>query len=312
MKKIIIDTDPGVDDALAILYAARQPATEIKAVTTIFGNLPLEETTKNALILADLTGQKFPVYRGSAKCWDGSACPVTAQSQQGGFDFFQGEPKSKVCGEAEEALLSIIDSNPFEVTLVALGPLTNVAKAYAASPKTMSKLKELVIMGGALNTYGNVTPAAEFNFYCDPEAAALVLASTIPKLLVPVNVCRKVVLTKKELEQFRSSRGSSFIEKMVQNYLAYYLETEKLGGAVLYDPVAMSLSVNPSYITVLENLNVGVETKGLLARGMAIADLRPYSPLPPTAKVCWDINVKALKKDLYALLMGESKIYKES
>lgn len=311
MKKIIIDTDPGVDDALAILYAARSTEVEIKAVTTVFGNLLLAETTRNALILADLTQQKFPVYQGAEFCLNGGLCPITAQSQQGGFDFFTGNPAAGVQGQAVEALLSIIDGDPYEITLVALGPLTNVAQAYAISPQTMSKLKELVIMGGAVNTYGNVTPTAEFNFYCDPEAAALVLASPLPKTLVPVNVCRKVVLTPADLKQFSSDQEGSLLEKLVGNYLAYYLANERLGGAVLYDPVAMGIGLNPRYGTVQQDLNVQVETAGVLTRGMAVADLRPFSPLPPTVRVCWDIDVERFKIDLYATLLGKSKIYKE-
>src|SRR3989344_6113611 len=146
MKKIIIDTDPGVDDALAILYAAQLDTVDIRALTTVFGNLSLEQTTRNARILSDMLGGTVLVYQGAEQQRCGERCPLVAQSQVGGFDFFQGEPKSTVEGDARDALVSLILKNPYEITLVAIGPLTNVANLASESPSAFAQLKELVIM----------------------------------------------------------------------------------------------------------------------------------------------------------------------
>ncbi|MDO8643168.1 MAG: nucleoside hydrolase [Candidatus Woesearchaeota archaeon] len=308
MKKIIIDTDPGVDDALAILYAAQLGTVDIRALTTVFGNLSLEQTTRNARILSDMLGGTVPVYQGAEKQLCGELCPLVAQSQVGGFDFFQGEPTARIQGDALDALISIIQKNPYEITLVAIGPLTNVANLASESPSAFAQLKDLVIMGGAINTYGNTTAVGEFNFCCDPEAADYVMsADGPPKTLVPVNVCRQAVMTPTEVASFPATDEGNCLRQLVADYVRYYLANEGLGGGVLYDPVAVGIGIDPTYITNQQSAYVRVETRGEFTKGMSIADLRQRPTKEPNCNLVLSIDAERFKRDFYRVLLNPSQ-----
>lgn len=308
MKKIIIDTDPGVDDALAILYAAQTGTVDIRALTTVFGNLSLEQTTRNARILSDMLSGTLQVYQGAEQQLDGELCPLVAQSQVSGFDFFQGEPTTPVKGDAIEVLISEINRNPDEITLVAIGPLTNVAKLASESPSAYSRLKELVIMGGAINTYGNTTSVGEFNFCCDPEAADYVMSRDgPPKILIPVNVCRQAVMTPEEVALFPATEEGNRLRQLVAGYVRYYLANEGLGGAVLYDPVAVGIGIDSTYITKQQPAYVRVETCGEFTRGMAVADLRPRPSKESNCTLGLSIDAERFKRDFYRVLLNPSQ-----
>lgn len=305
MKKIIIDTDPGVDDALAILYAARSGVVDIQALTTVCGNAHLKETTRNACILSDMCGG-IPVYQGEGIPLNGVPLPFVAESQQGGFALFQGTPKTTPRPDAVSYLIDAIKEDP-SVGIVAIGPLTNIAQAYRSAPDVFARLEQLVIMGGAINTYGNMGPVAEFNFFCDPEAAAVVMESPIRKLLVPVNICRQVVMTPEEAASFPKTDAGDVVRSLVKNYIKYYIENEPLGGGVLYDPVALGACIDPSYCRDIRDVPLFVETRGEYTRGMSVADLRRKPAAAPNASVCFSFDAERFKRDFYRVLLNPSQ-----
>ena len=303
-KKVIIDTDPGVDDALAIAYAVRSQLLEVVALTTVFGNSNISETTNNALSIVNILGQDIPVYRGSGIRIDGSYPETVAQSQIEAVKYFASKQKSEIQEMAAvDAIISILENSLEPISIIAIGPLTNIALAYQKSPQSFQTLDNIFIMDGAIQTYGNTTQVAEFNVYSDPMAADVVLNSGLPKILIPVDVCRKVVMTPDELKDMEDNSIFDDLGDLVGQYMAYYAQTENLGGAVMYDPVAVGLCINPGFITRQMPLYVRVETQGLLTKGQTVADLRPDNTNEPNIDVCLNVDAVKLKKDFYAALM---------
>ncbi|MBS3131875.1 nucleoside hydrolase [Candidatus Woesearchaeota archaeon] len=308
-KKVIIDTDPGVDDALAIAYALKSQLLEVVALTTVFGNSQVDQTTRNALSLIKFLNADIPVYKGSGNRIDGSNPSVLASSQAGTVSYFNSRPESSM-GEmnAIDAIICCLETARDSISIIAIGPLTNIAKSYQKSPESFKdKLERIWIMGGAINTYGNISPVAEFNFYSDPMAADIVLKADIPKTLVPVNACRKVVMTPEEL---KSLSGNSLIEDLdglVGEYMRYYVNQERLGGAVMYDPAVVGLCANPAFIRKQIPLYVRVETAGELSLGQSVADLRPNSQNKPNVSVCLDLESAPLKSEFYQALSRQNQ-----
>ena len=212
-RRVIIDTDPGVDDALAILLALRSPELQVEAITPVAGNVPLEFTLPNALKLVEIAGRTdVPVAGGARhplvrKLVTGEH--VHGNNGLAGVEF--PEPKIKPVAEsAPEMIRKIVKANPGEITIVAVGPLTNVALALRADPDLAAKIKAIVIMGGSLSG-GNVTPAAEFNLYVDPEAARIVFDAGVPLTMVGLDVTRKVLFTDERLKVMETAKNPSGI-----------------------------------------------------------------------------------------------------
>jgi len=303
-KKVIIDTDPGVDDALAIAYAVGSEALEVVAITTVFGNSDVSETTNSALSIVNILGVNIPVYKGSETKFDGRYPDTIAESQTGATKYFASTQQTEMQDmNGVDAIIYTLENSPKLISIIAIGPLTNIARAYEKSPESFQNLDELIIMGGAIQTYGNITPVAEFNVYSDPLAADIVISSELPKILVPVDACRQVVMTQDELEDIQENSIFENLGKLVGKYMEYYSQIDNLGGAVMYDPVAVGLCINPGYATKLIPLNVRVETQGLFTQGQTVADLRPDSVNEPNVNVCLNVDAERLKKDFYAVLM---------
>ncbi|MFN7933547.1 MAG: nucleoside hydrolase [Bryobacteraceae bacterium] len=278
--RLIIDTDPGIDDALALLYALHSPGAHIEAITTVAGNVDLIKTTRNAHHILRHAGmpspppifqgcssplRRQPVYAehvhgedGLAGQWDG-----IEQPQQGG---------------AVDAILRIAQQNPGEVTLLALGPLTNVATALLADRNAFTKLKEVVIMGGAVQPPGNITPLAEFNFHADPHAAKEVLRSPIPLTIVPLDLTRRAMLRKETLETWLADRTdprARFVTALCHRYFHFYSAIDGGEYCFLHDPLATAIALDPA-LTQTERVRIEIETEGQMAAGMVVRDLRPH------------------------------------
>jgi len=211
--RLILDTDPGVDDAMAILLALRSPELQVEAITPVAGNVPLEFTLPNALKLVEIAGRTdVPVAGGARhplvrKLVTGEH--VHGNNGLAGVEF--PEPKIKPVAEsAPEMIRRIVKANPGEITVVAVGPLTNVALALRDDPGLAEKIKSIVIMGGSLSG-GNVTPAAEFNLYVDPEAARIVFDAGVPLTMVGLDVTRKVLFTDQRLKALETAKNPSGI-----------------------------------------------------------------------------------------------------
>ena len=293
---VIIDTDPGHDDALAIMLAVKSDLFDIKAITTVAGNSTIENTTRNARYLLKLLNREdIPVFSGAEKPLERDLIKAIVHGESGleGLD-----PKNEpyLTGDAVEKLLSIIQNSTEKITLVTLGPLTNIAKAIQKNPEIMSKLKEIVIMGGAIRVPGNKNRVAEFNIFVDPEAADIVFNFNVKKILVPLDACNHVKLTLEDFEKIQNKTLSEPILSMVKPYIENISADEGVKAALMYDPLTVYSLIKPDACRG-KSYNVLVETKGELTRGMTVVDLRKISQDVPNIYVIENISEKDFKRD---------------
>ncbi len=315
---LLIDTDPGIDDALAILLALASPEVRIETVTVVAGNVPVELAAANARrILAVAAPTPMPpVIRGAEAPLKRSlvtAGHVHGQDGLGNLDRFVDrggrlrypeppppKPPSMIeARSAAEAILETVDRWGPELTVVALGPLTNVAAAAALDVRRLARAGRVVVMGGAVTVPGNVTPAAEFNFFVDPEAAAQVLEAGLAVELIPLDVTRRVVLAQavltERLRRCPDDRIARFILDFTLHGFAFGASQEG-GGIVLHDPLAMAVALDPSLVT-FEPMSVEVECEGKLTRGLSLADRRAipsHRKQVPSCRVAMDVDADAV------------------
>jgi inosine-uridine nucleoside N-ribohydrolase len=280
-KKLIIDCDPGIDDALALILAARVPDAQLLGLTTLAGNLPLSVTTGNATALAREIGLKPEIL-----VWPGAAGPLQREFVDAGHihgprGLGNWHPEQDWSRVGLEHAVSFIarqaSSYPGEITLVATGPLTNVALLLEYHAQEALHLAEVVFMGGALRVPGNVTPQAEFNIWADPEAAAAVLSSSLPLKMVGLDVTRQVLLTKSDLRRISKA---SILGVRAASMVEYYLDNLGVEGCPLHDPLALMAALRPELFGFKE-LPVQVETSGCYSRGATI--IHPGAPGLPAA-----------------------------
>lgn len=295
-KKVILDMDPGIDDALAILLAVRSPELKVEAITTVSGNVHVDKASLNALKILELAEVKdICVARGMDR-------PLIRELETA--EYIHGEdglgnidlPAPKLSLHPKHAVDLLIErasSAPGEITLVTTGPLTNVAMAVLKEPKIVGWIREVILMGGAFAVtpygYGNVTPAAEFNIWCDPEAARIVFHSGLPIVAVGLDVTNNpsACLRKDHLKEL-SSAGTA-ISKFITQVFRFYLTRTQRGRMELHDPVAVAVAIDKSLVAT-KRLFVDVETRGEVTRGQTIADRRPWSKMRTNANVCCKID----------------------
>lgn len=294
--RIILDTDPGADDALAILLMLASPEIKLEAITTVHGNVTIDKTTRNALTLLEFLNEKtIPVAKG---CSLPLVKPphrqkgetVHGSSGMGRTNF--PEPKLKpIEPHAVDYLIERFLAEPNELTLFAIGPLTNVALAIRKEPKFAQSVKELVIMGGAIRSGGNMTPLAEFNISEDPHAAHVVFNSGIPITLIPLDVTYKCLLTSADVERLNKidSPISKFIRDVTADYMAFYLKYEGFAGCALHDPLTVAAIIAPELLS-LEEHYVNVDISGGVSTGKTYADFMKVSKMPANMKVALDVK----------------------
>ena len=276
-RQIIIDTDPGQDDAVAILAALASPELEVLGLTAVAGNVPLPLTEKNARIVRDLAGRpEVPVFAG---CDAPLKRPLVTAEHVHGKTGLDGPPLPEPAAplRPEHAVDFIVDTlrdrPEGEVTLVPIGPLTNVAAAFEKAPEVVGRVAEIVLMGGAYFEVGNITPAAEFNIYVDPEAADIVFRSGVPLTVMPLDVTHKALTTRARVEAFRALGTEP--GRMVAEWTDFFerFDKEKYGseGAPLHDPCTIAWLLEPGLFSGRE-INVEIETVSDLTRGMTVAD----------------------------------------
>jgi len=295
MIPLLIDTDPGIDDALALLLAFRSPECSVAAITTVAGNVAVERCTANVFRILEAVKPERPpvVARGADKPLARTlvtAPHVHGDDGLGNLSLRYPSPRQTLSPlDGPDLILDTVGRFPDELVVVALGPLTNLALALQRDASRMARLRRVVVMGGAVAAPGNVSPVAEFNFYVDPEAATQVLASGLPIELVPLDVTRFAVLPRSALQKRLAACPGSvsrFVADMTQ-YRFQFAEEIGEGGITLHDPVALAVALDPS-LARFEPVHVAVECEGALTRGMSVADRRPI-PLgrkaPATCRV---------------------------
>ncbi len=319
-EAILIDTDTASDDAVALIMALRSKSASVIAITTVSGNVPVHQATRNALYTAELCGVSMPVYQGAGKPL--SRRLVTAEWFHGhdglGDHGYPPPQRGAEKQHAEEAIIATARNHP-GITIITLGPLTNIALALAQAPDIVRNVGRCVIMGGAPCCEGNVTPAAEYNMWVDPEAARIVFRSGLPIEMVGWQLCRgAAVLAPADIE-FIKSKGTPLAHFAVEcNSIAREAYRKQTGedGISLPDPVAMSIALDPSIGVESSRHYVDVETATELTRGMTVVDRlgvaadernrATWTELlqqgGPNAKVYWAIDAPRWKQALYSSL----------
>jgi len=265
-RKIIIDTDPGVDDAQAILLAASHPALELLGLTTVFGNVTVDLATANALRLVDLIARPVPVATGADRPLAGTkqAHPKFVHGADGfgniNWPASQRQPDSR---SAAQFIVETAQAHPGEITLIAIGPLTNLAQALALEPGLPSLVEQVIVMGGAVFRPGNVTPVAEANIICDPQAADKLFAAPWPLTLVGLDVTMQLLLQRDALARLDGSRYADFLQQSAQFYMDYYQARHGVNGCFVHDSAAIIYAAAPELF--------GVEQGSLLAVSEGIA-----------------------------------------
>ncbi len=311
-RRIILDTDPGIDDMMAIFLALRSPELKVEAITPVCGNVPLEFTLANALRLVEIAGRPdVPVAAGASHPLLRrlvTSGHVHGANGLGGVDF--GAAKIKPVREtAPEIIRRIVRESPGEITIVAVGPLTNVALALRSDPELAAMIPQIAIMGGSLSG-GNITPAAEFNLYVDPEAARIVFDAQIPLTMVGLDVTRKVLLSEAQIRQLESANDP--VSRTAGKVMRATYERMQKGGEVrviaMHDPLTVASLIDPDVIT-LQDYYVEIETEGEWTAGQTLgydghAPVRksppmetsmpgpaaPEEPFKPNAKVAEGVN----------------------
>ena len=276
MINIIFDTDPGVDDAFALLYALNHPNINVLGITTVFGNAPVEISTKNALILSEMAGKGTIVYQGANKPLERNVTsyPSFIHGHDGLGD--TNHPQSKFNAsklDAAQFIINEINENSGNINLVAVGPLTNIANAIKQDPSIANKVNSLLIMGGSWLAGGNITPVAEANIYNDPEAAEIVFKSGLPIIMVGLDVTHKVFLSQKDIDKLSSLNNSGkFLEKISNIYIKFYKDTRNMDGCFFHDATAVIAMTNPEFFKY-KNARVYV-SKDNLTRGQTVVYLK--------------------------------------
>lgn len=293
-KRILIDTDPGIDDSLAILLALASPEVSLEGLTVVHGNCSLQQATINALSILELVhASHIPVAMGCELplVQPSLLAPETHGNTGLGYAKLP-EPQSQAIGQhGSDFLIEKIMSNPGEITLVAIGPLTNVALAIRQEPRLVGALKELIIMGGAIRHEGNTTALAEFNTYVDPHAAHIVFHAGIPTTLVPLDVTYQCILTAQDVERLQKLNApiSRFVKDTTKFYMEFHDEYQGVEGCVINDPLALALTFAPQLCDYQE-LPVDVDISGGVSLGKSFADFYNYTHKPVNMKVALGVR----------------------
>jgi pyrimidine-specific ribonucleoside hydrolase len=300
--KILIDCDPGHDDMMAIMLACASPELELLGVSTVAGNQTGEKTYRNALRTLTLIGRTdIPVARGADKPL---LRPLTVAPEIHGVSGLDGAdlPEPAFRGLAEHAsdfLIRNIMESRDPVTLVPTGPLTNVALALLKEPELARRVQRIVLMGGAVRE-SNITPAAEFNIYVDPEAARIVFGCGAPLVMVGLDVTNRARLSFQDIEELASWQGR--VSRVVAPLLRFFAQTNRevfgFDGAPLHDALAVAHLVRPEVIKT-RKMNVEIETAGELTRGRTVADVYGISKCKPNAEVALEVDLPLFKEMLF-------------
>ena len=303
MRKFLIDTDTASDDAVALVMALKYPDVQVEAITVVCGNVPIEQAVQNALYTVERCNQSVPVYRGAEK-------PLlrlleTAQDVHGedgmgdiGLPLTGRKPAK---GHAVPIIIDTIHRCAGDITLVTLGPLTNLALALSQDPSIARDVKECVIMGGIGQGYGNTTPVAEYNIWVDPEAARIVFESGLPIKMVGWDISRLYAkFNDQQAEELRSvSALAQFCVDIQVAVAEFGREHTKIGGFDLPDPIAMAVALDPQVATVTKELFVAIETDSVLCRGQTVVDHLDLTGQKPNTRVVLQASRERFLKVLY-------------
>ncbi|WP_145379929.1 ribonucleoside hydrolase RihC [Staphylococcus cohnii] len=275
-QPIIIDTDPGIDDAAAISFALNHPEFDLKMISTVNGNVGIEKTTANALKLKRFFNSDIPVHRGASQPLLSDivdASDVHGESGMEGYTFPEINESDLDSTHAVEAMRDVLLKSETPITLIPIGPLTNIALLLLTYPEVKTFIKEIVLMGGSASR-GNVTPLAEFNIYCDPEAAQIVFNSGLPLTMMGLDVARSSSLTHDTINELNSINDTG---KMLHQLFKHYRGDDFEKGINVYDAYTLLYLLHPEHFDVRE-ADVQIETDGKLTKGASVVDFKSQFP----------------------------------
>ncbi|MCY9691689.1 nucleoside hydrolase [Paenibacillus alginolyticus] len=298
MKPIILDVDTGIDDALAISYAVNSPEVELLGVTTCFGNVTVQEATRNTLLVLEHLDSSVPVIPGASKPLFVSRVKASATHIHGedgiGNTLTDMSTREASKQYGPQFIIDQVRSKPHQVTIITVAAMTNLALAIMQAPDIVGLVDKVVVMGGAVTRAGNVTPHAEANIYADPEAADYVFASGIPITLVGLDVTMETLLPKKDVQVWRDKQTalSTLLADMTDFYIDAYEDFYPgIGGCGLHDPLAVGVAINPDFVKT-KPLYVRVDLDGFHSLGRTVGDLRSKPANEPNMDVCLEVDAE--------------------
>jgi purine nucleosidase len=304
LRHFIIDTDTASDDAVALVMALSYPGVQVEAITVVGGNVPVDRGVQNALYTVELCKKQVPVYRGMGTP---IVRPLETAQHVHGYDGMGdiGLPlagRAPTPGHGVTTLIETINRFAGEITLVTLGPLTNIAVALLQDPSIAAKVEDCVVMGGIGQGYGNVTPVAEYNIWADPEAARIVFESGMPLTMVGWDVSRTyAVFNSHEAARLRrvGTLLAEFCVDIQRVVNEFALNVTRLEGFDLPDPMAMAVALDPTVATTTKRLHVEIETRSALCRGQTIVDHLQVTTHEPNANVVLEASRERFLSILY-------------
>ncbi len=296
-KRILIDTDPGIDDSAAILLALASPELKVQGLSVVHGNCSVDQGVINALSILELAAaEDIPVARGCALPLVQPSLLAPETHGQSGLGYATLPPPRTrpLAQHACDFLIERVLAAPAELTIVAIGPLTNLALALRKEPRFAGAVKELFVMGGAIRHQGNTTPLAEFNIYVDPHAAHIVFHSGIPITLVPLDVTYQCILTEAHLRKLEEvpSPIPAFLRQATRFYMEFHDQYQGIQGCVINDPLALALAFEPD-LCYYEALYVDVDISGGVCMGKTFADFYHMMGKPANMKVALGVRAEA-------------------
>lgn len=293
--KVILDTDPGIDDALAFILLKAMPEISLQAITVTHGNTSVEKCTTNALKLVELLGmQDVPVAMGATEpLVRALSIAEETHGDTGLGHAILPEPKTSVVQEnAANLIIDIVNSNPGEITILCIGPVTNLALALLKEPTLRKKIKNVVSMAGTIHYPGNATPSSEYNVFCDPESFDILLRSGIDLTIIPLDVTYKCLFTKAHVARLDGAREDirTFIDRSTAFYMDFHAEYQGIQGCAINDPLAAAILVKPDLVT-FRDYYVDIELHGEFTTAKISADHFNASGKAANAKVAMEVNV---------------------
>lgn len=309
-RNVIIDCDPGIDDSLALLLALKSPALNVIGITIVCGNVPTHIGAENALKILDLADRlDIPVYLGANRPLE---VPYTSAQDTHGDDGLGNSqiPEVTAVRPIQDAVSFIVDTLTEAPTtsILALGPLTNIATVLQRDPQLFEQVEQFTLMGGSYRSHGNCSPVAEYNFWCDPDAAKVVFdLMPVPIQMVGLDVTRKIVLTPSLLTYIKDINPElgAFVEKITKFYFDFHWQYERVIGCVINDPLAVAAMIDPAILAGFESYTT-VATTGV-ARGQSIVDDHDFWHTPANSEIMTDVDVPAFWRLFLTTIFGATE-----
>lgn len=307
MRKIILDCDPGHDDALAMLLAHSHPDIDMVLITTVAGNQTVEKTTRNALNVANLASIATPIAKGLDRSITGKRVAAPEIHGESGLDgpVFPPCDLKPIDKHAVDAIVDTLMASDGDITMVCTGPLSNMAAAMIKEPRITSQIREIVLMGGA-SYFGNKTPAAEFNIFVDPEAARIVFDSGAPLTMVGLELTHQATATSDIVEEIRAmgSPVAEFVVDLLEFFGNTYRNVFGFEAPPIHDACTVAYLIDPNVFTT-QSYRVDIETRGEFTAGMTVVDLYGITGRSPNAKVALELD----KQRFWKLMLNALRSY---